>query len=211
MKLKYFSLLFTVIGILVLYFLSELSQPPAIEIHELPDFEGKQVTVDGIVKDHHTTKYGSQIITIENNNATATVFVETASDVEYGDKIQVTGEVQKYKDDWEIVVNDNKFIKILKKWHNISFPLWQLADNPTRYLDLNVNVTGHVEAISNAYFYLVDVEKKHSLIVFYKLSKNITIFPGQKISASGKFSFDKENFRYQLGLYEEKHGITPLE
>jgi len=211
MKLKYFSLLFAVIGILVLYFLSELSQPPTIEIHELPDFEGKQVTVDGIVKDHHSTKYGSQIITIENNNATATVFVEAASDVEYGDKIQVTGEVQKYKDDWEIVVNDNKFIKILKKWHNISFPLWQLADNPTRYLDLNVNVTGHVEAISNAYFYLVDVEKKHSLIVFYKLSKNITIFSGQKISASGKFSFDKENFRYQLRLYEEKHGITPLE
>jgi len=211
MKLKYFSLLFAVIGILVLYFLSELSQPPTIEIHELPDFEGKQVTVDGIVKDHHSTKYGSQIITIENNNATATVFVEAASDVEYGDKIQVTGEVQKYKDDWEIVVNDNKFIKILKKWHNISFPLWQLADNPTRYLDLNVNVTGHVEAISNAYFYLVDVEKKHSLIVFYKLSKNIAIFSGQKISASGKFSFDKENFRYQLRLYEEKHGITPLE
>jgi len=210
MKLKYFSLVFSVAGILVLYFLSELSQPPSIEIHELPDFEGKKVTVEGIVKDHHITKYGSQIITIENGKSTAVVFVEGITELEYGDKIRATGEVQKYKEGWEIVINDKRFITILEKWHNISIPLWQLAENPTRYLDLNINVTGYVESISNAYFYLVDIEQKHSLIVFYKLLENITIFSGQNVNVSGKFSFNKENFRYQLELCEEKHNITQL-
>jgi len=210
MKLKYFSLLFSIIGILVLYFLSRLSQTPLIAIHEMPDYEGKRVTIEGVVTDYQVTKHGSQIITIKDNNATATVFVEGFTALEYGDKIQATGEVQKYKDDWELVINDNRLVKILEKWQNISFPLWQLAENPTKYLELNVNVTGYIESTSNAYFYLVDIEKKHSLIVFYKLSKNITIYPGQKVSASGKFTFDEENFRYQLEICEEKHSITPL-
>lgn len=210
MKLKYFSLLFSIAGILILYFLSKLSQPPLIEIHEMPDYEGKQVIIEGVVTNYQVTKHGSQIITIKDDNDTTTIFVEGETNIEYGDRIQATGEVQKYKDEWELIINDNRFVKILKKWQNISFPLWQLAENPGKYLGLNVNVTGYIESISNAYFYLVDLEKNYSIIVFYKKSKNITIFPGQKVSVSGKFSFDEENFRYHLELCEEKHGINLL-
>ena len=210
MKLKYFALLFSIVGILILYFLSRLSQAPLIEIQEMPDYEGKQVIIEGLVTDYQITKHGSQIITIKDDNDTTTFFVEGELDVEYGDKIQATGEVQKYKDEWELVINDDRFVKILKKWQNISFPLWQLAKKPGKYLGLNVNVTGYIESISNAYFYLVDLEKNYSIIVFYKKSKNITIFPGQKVSVSGKFSFDEENFRYQLQIWEDKHSINLL-
>ena len=211
MKLKYFSLLFSVVGILILYFLSRLSLPPLIEINRMPDYVGKQVTIEGLVADYRTTRHGSQIITIKSNNDSATVFVEGTINLEYGDKIQATGEVQKYEDGWELVINDRNFVKVLEKWHNKSFPLWQLAENPTKYLNLNVNVTGYIESLSNAYFYLVDIENKYSLIVFYKLPKSVTIFPGQKVSASGKFSFDEENFRYQLEIYDEKHNIALLD
>jgi len=210
MKLKYFSLAFSIFGILVLYFLSRLSQPAVIDIYELPNYEGKQVTIEGIVTEHYLTRYGSQVISIEEQNASAKVFVEKRTDVEYGDKIQVTGEVQKYGEEWSMVVDDDRFVKILKKWDNISFPLWQLAENPSRYLDLNVNVTGYVEFVSNSNFYLVDIEKKYSLIIFYTLSKNITIYPGQKICALGRFSFDEENFRYKLDICDEKHTIYQL-
>ena len=210
MKLKHFSLLFSIAGILILYLLSRVSQPAVIGLNELQNYEGKQVTVEGIVKNHYETKHGSQIIKIEEDNARITVFVEEKTNIEYGDRIQATGEVQKYQDEWELVINDDSFVKILKKWNNISFPLWQLAKNPNKYLDTNVNVTGHIESISNSYFYLVDLEKKHALIVFYKISRNITIYPGQKISASGLFSFDEENFRYKLDICEEKHSVTPL-
>jgi hypothetical protein len=210
MKLKHLSLSFSVFGVLSLYLLSMLSQPSEISIAELPKYEGKLVTVEGLVTSYYITKYGSQLITIKENNATTTLFLEESTEVEYGDKIRATGEVQKFKDDWEIIVENVRDIELIRKWSNISFPLWQLAENPTKYLGLNVNVTGYIESISNGYFNLVDLEEKHSLIVFYNLSRNITLYPGQKVSVSGKFSFGSENFRYKLVLFDDNHCITFL-
>jgi len=211
MKLKHFSMLFSIIGILILYFLSKLSAPPLIEIHQIQDYDGKQVSIQGIVTGYHSTGQGSQIIDVQENNFTVAIFVEGELPVEYGDKIQATGQVQKFKDDWEIISEDKRLVKIIEKWQNISFPIWQLAENPARYLDLNINVTGYIESVSNAYFYLVDLEKNHSLIVFYRSSKNITIYPGEKVYVLGKFSFDQDNFRYQLEIYSDKHCIIPLD
>jgi len=210
MKLKYFSLLFSIIGILLLYFLSKLTQPPVIGIDQISDYDGKQVIVKGIVKDYSSSRFGSQNIIIEENNCSATIFLEGKVDVEYGDKIQAIGDVEKYKDGWEIIVNNKQFVKILRKWENISFPIWQLAKNPQKYLGLNVKVNGYVESISNTNFYIVDIENKHSLIVFYSSSKNISIYPGQRVNVSAKFTFDEKNFRYQLEIFDEKHGISEI-
>ena len=112
---------------MLLYFLSRLSQPPLVDIHELPDYEGKKVIVVGTVTSYQTTKQGSQIIKIKENNASATIFVGGAIELEFGDKLQATGEVQKYRDTWEIIIDDIRLVEILEKWNNISFPLWQLA------------------------------------------------------------------------------------
>jgi hypothetical protein len=190
--------------------ISKFSQAPLIRINEISDYDGKQVTIKGFVTEHHFTKFGSQMITVSDENCSVEVFLEGKIDVEYGDKILATGEVQKYENTWELIVNDYRQIKILKKWHNISSPLWQIAENPTRYLNLNVNITGYIESISNSYFYIVDLENMYSLITFYSISKNVTLYPGQKICASGKFSFDEKNFRYLLDICEENHGIKPL-
>lgn len=211
MKLKHFSLFFSIAGILILYLISKLSQIPLIELNEMPDYEGKQVILEGIVYEFQYSKQGNQIIQIKECNDTAIVFIEGKSDIDHGDRIQAIGEVQKYGRDWELIVSNNCNIKILKKWQNSSIPLWQIAENPLKYLNLNVNVTGHIESISNAYFYIVDLEKKHSLIVFYALAKNISIIPGQKVNILGKFSFDKEKFRYQLEISDEQHDIFYLD
>jgi hypothetical protein len=210
MKLKYFSMLLAIIGIILLYMISRFSQAPIIKISDMKDYEGKLVMIKGIVTEHHLTNYGSQIIMINNENHSATIIIEGKLDVEYGDKISATGEVQKYKENWQLLVNNNRQLQILKKWNNGSLPLWQIAENPTKYLNLNVNITGYIESISNAYFLLVDLERKHSLITFYTLPKNTTIYPGQKICASGRFTFDEINFRYMLDICEQNHGITPI-
>jgi len=208
MQLKYFSLLFSIAGITLLYVLSTLSQPIIIEICELPEYEGKQVITEGTVTEHHTTTYGSQIITIKEDNATVIIFVEGTVELEYGDKIQATGTVQKYKGDWELVVNDERFIILLEKWQNISFPLWQLAENPTKYDGLNVNVTGYVDVIYDSYFYLVDETEEHSLIVFCNPSEYNVSYPGQKVNVAAQFTFDEEAFQYKLALCEEIHRIS---
>ena len=206
--LKHYSLIFSVIGILVLYFLLKTSQSTMISINEISKYEGKQVTIEGTVLEHHLTKYGSQIIEIENDNATTTVFIEGKIELEFGDKIQATGEIQKYEGEWEVVVNSINMVKIIEKWKNSSFPLWQLAENPNKYLGLNINVSGYIDYISNSYFYLSDFDRKYSLPVFYTLVENLTISPGLKISVYGQFLFDEENFRYKLELNQKIHRIN---
>jgi len=147
MKLKHFSIIFSIVGIACLYFLSTLSQPISIELKNISKYEDKNVIVEGIVTEYYLTSFGSQIITIESDNASTIVFLEGKADVEYGDKIQATGKVQKYKGDWEIVVDNVDFVKVIQKWQNISMPLWQLSMSPTKYEGLNVNVTGYVDTI----------------------------------------------------------------
>ena len=167
MKLKHFSILFSVIGIACLYFLSTLSQPALIELKDVSKYEGKSVIVEGIVTEHRLTNYGSQIITIENDNTSTIVFVEGETNIEYGDKIQVTGKVQKYKGDWEIVVDNIDFVKVIQKWQNITIPLWQLSASPEKYEGLNVNVTGYIDTIYDTYLYLTDSEGNYSIVVFH--------------------------------------------
>ena len=207
MQLKYLSIIFSIAGIALLYFLSTLSQPTIINLNEIQRYEGKQVIVEGIVTEYYTTKFGSQIITIENNNFSTKIFIEGETDIDYGDKIQVIGEVQIYNGEWEVVVNNKRFVKILQKWQNITIPLKQLAETPERYDGLNVNVTGYADAICDTYFYFVDLEEKHSIVVTYNpLRYNFTT--NQKINVAGKFFFDTDNFRYTIEISDEtKHGI----
>jgi len=211
MKLKHFSLIFAFLGILFLYLLSLLSQPIVIDLHEISKFEGKEITTKGFVSDYSVNKYGSQIITIKENNSQVVVFIEGKIDVEYGDKIQATGQVQKYKNSWEIMVNDIRRVKIIEKWQNISFPLWQLAENPDRYLGLNVNVTGYVETLEDSFFYLVDLDEKHFLTVFFNPFDNVDLYAGKKVCIFGKFYFDEKNLKYVLDLCDDSHKIINLE
>jgi len=210
MKLKHFSVIFSLVGISLLYFISLLSKPIVIDLVNLSEYEGKQITTEGIVTNYYSTKYGSQLITIEDYNASATVFSEIYAEVEYGDRIRVTGEVQKYNDEWEIIVNDKHSISVIKKWENISMPLWQIAQNPQRYDGLNVNVTGFVDSVYDDYFYLADENDEHFLFVFYNAYENEKIYPGQKVNLRGLFKFDTENFRYILTTDGENHAIFPF-
>ena len=57
MNLKYISLVFSIGGILLLYFLSTITQPTTVEINEIQKYEGKQVVVQGTVKENPFEKY----------------------------------------------------------------------------------------------------------------------------------------------------------
>lgn len=209
MKLKHLSVLFSIAGILFLYFISTLTQPILISLAEIPEYEDKQVIVEGTVTDYQDTTYGSQIITIVGGNASVCVFVEGSIEVEYGDTIQATGKVQKYNDEWEIVVNNERFVKIVQKWQNLSIPILQLAKNPTKYIGLNINVTGYVDMIYDSYFYLIDADEIHSLFVSCNPSIYDAVVPGEQVSVAGQFTYKKEELRYTLIICKEIHGIFP--
>jgi hypothetical protein len=207
MKLKQLSLIFAITGTLLLYFLSLLSKPVVIDLIEIPNYEGKKIITQGIVKEYFTTKYASQMITIKDENFSAIVYVEGTTDVEYGDKISVTGEIQKYKEDWEIMVSDKKNLQILEKWENISLPVRALSRQPLRYIDLNVNVTGVIDVIYNSFFNLVDLEANTVVPVYFDYYQGANISSGKKVVIFAKFLFDEQQLRYKLVLCDEKHGV----
>lgn len=208
MKLKHYSLIFSISGIAVLYFLSILAQPVVIELSDISNYEGKEVIVDGTVTKYSFTSYGSQIITISGDNFSAAVFLEGAADVEYGDRIRVTGNVQKFGDGWEVIVDNEKFVEIIEKWQNITTPLWQLSLSPERYNGLNVNVTGYLDSLYDTYLYLTDLDEEYKIIIFYDPYMYNFLQPGQKITVFGKFEFNKEEFRYTILVTEPTHGIS---
>lgn len=186
-----------------------------IDLHEIPDYEGKQVIIEGIVIDHRITTYGGQIIEIKNldaeNSSKIIVFVEEKTSVEYGDKIQATGTVQKYKDEWEVVINNERFVEILQKWNNTTFPLWQLAENPDRYIGINVNVTGVIDRKYDTYFYLVDSEGQYTVAVYYEPSKFYNFSQGDPVYVEARFTYDSKTMRYTLQTKDEAYGISVIE
>ena len=118
MKFKYLIIFIAIGSLLALYNLSLLSQPILIPLSSLPTYNGQQVIVQGTVIDYRTTASGSQLITLrdtQNSTNTVTLYIEGELQVEFGDTIQATGEVQQYKNEWELVVTDPKMITILQK------------------------------------------------------------------------------------------------
>ena len=214
MKFKYLIILISIASLVLLYFLSLVSHPILISLSALPTYNGQQVIVQGVVTEYRTTTYGSQIITIrdlENSTYSVMLYIEGEFSVEYGDMVQAIGEVQQYKEHWEISVNNPQFVTILQKWNNQTFPLWQLAENPGKYLGTNVNVTGIVTQKHESSFLLIDPEGKHSIDVFYDSSCPHQFLKDDAVYVAGRFFYVTKTFQYVLKATESNHGIWKRE
>lgn len=212
MKFKYIVIVMSLASILVLYFLSGFSQPVAVPLSTVPSHEGKQVIVSGMVTDYRTTTSGTQLITIrsiDDNNSLLTLYIEGEISVEYGDVVQATGVVQQYNNDWEVVVDNVRFVTILRYWNDTSFPLWQLAQNPSKYLDTNVNVTGVVGSLSDSIFSLHDPEGTYTLQVYWSRSSS-TLSKGDLVAVNARFLYDAATLQYIMKITETTHGIIVL-
>lgn len=213
MKFKYIIIVLSLASILVLYFLSGFSQPISVPLSAVPSHEGKQVIVSGMVTDYRTTTFGAQLITIrsiDDNNSLLTLYIEGEISVEYGDVVQATGVVQQYKNSWEVVVDNVRFVTILRCWDATSFPLWQLAQNPSKYLDTNVNVTGVVDSLSDSTFSLHDQEGTYALQVYGSRSFISPLSKGDLVAVNARFLYDATALRYIMKITETAHGIIVL-
>jgi len=215
MKFKYIVIVLSLSSVLLLYFLSSLSQPTIISLSAVPSNEGKQVLVHGIVTDSQTMTFGSQLIIIRDTNSTdsspITLYIEGEIAVEYGDLIQATGIVQQYNSIWEIAVNNPHFVLILQHWANRSIPLLQLAKNPTNYVDTNVNVTGVIDSLTSSNFYLSDPEGGCSLLVTCPHSSTSSFAQGDLVAVNGRFLYDQATLSYALKVIDNTHGVTIVE
>lgn len=210
MNIKYLTLLIALVGVTALYVLSLYAQPPTIHLSELPDYEGKIVTTYGTITKYDQTESGNQIITIRDNTTTATIFASAPASIQSGDTIQVTGSVEQYQNSWEIIIDDIKSLHIIEKWNESTTPLWEIAQNPTRYIDCNLNVTGYIDAIYDTYFYFTDNNTEHTILVLLPQSKNITLYTGEPVILNAQFIYDDTQTRYLFTISEPFHNIKQL-
>lgn len=211
MKTKYLTILLAIIGILLLYYISLFTHPTPIDLKDIHTYEGKEITTTGIVQAYRSTSYGNQFITIQQNNSTATVFLEEPINVFSGDLIQATGMVQKYENTWEIIIDHPQQISILMPWNHSATPLWEVAQNPSIFSNMNLNITGYIDSTFDTHFYITDFEGNHTLLVTHPLSKKISTYPGQQVRIHGYFTYNDFYLRYQLELNKDYHNIILLE
>jgi len=210
MKFKYLIILIAIGSLLGLYILSLFSQPVLVPLSKLQAYTGQQVIVQGIITDYRTTTYGSQLITIrdaQNSTSSAVLYIEGELLVEYGDTIQATGEVQHYKNQWEVVVNNPQGIVILKKWNHPSFPLGQLALHPEHYLDVTVNITGIVTQTSGSSCILTSTDGIYSIEVVYQSTCSHQFSKGDAVTVGARVVYDATTCRFLLRATDETHGI----
>jgi len=214
MKFKYVVVVLSLLSLVVLYLISDLSHPTVVPFSEIPASEGKQVVVQGIVAGYQTTTTGSTLVTLRNNDAenttTITLYVEGQLTLEYGDVVQVTGTVQQYNNQWELTVADPQSITVLERWANRSFPLWQLAKNPGRYVDTNVNVTGVVGTVTSTKFELQDFTEGSTVSVTCKRSSDASFSEGDHVAVNARFLYDEATLSYQLKVTDTTKDITVL-
>jgi hypothetical protein len=211
MKFKYVVIVLSLVGLCILYLISGLSQPSVISLSQVPLNEGKQIMVTGVVTMHQATDYGNQFIIIRDvesqNFTTVTLYVTGVASVEYGDVIEATGVVQQYNNNWEITVSTPQSIVILQHWQNRSFPVWQLARNPMKYVDTNVNVTGVVTVLSATGFSLSDMEGTYLIWVSCDPSEILPLKSGDEVSVCARFVYDDTALRYLLQIIDETQGL----
>ncbi len=216
---KGFVVGFAVIGVVLLYLASVMSQPENIGLNDVEGCDGKNVTVKGVVVEKYQTKNGNTIMDVSDNNISIPVFLKGKTDAEIGDEIRVTGKIQKYKDEYEIVASE---IEILKRWNEESLNLSQLKSNPEKYEGMNINVTGFVTSIRHNKFNLSDDQNTTNCSIKVVIMKSTTeltelaelLLKNQKIFVKGKFvkgktEQDENGFEYRFEYFIEldRYGV----
>jgi len=136
--------LLSFLGIGGLYLLASYTMVPVVHLDELEKYENEIVRVRASVTDVEYLDFDAAKVYIREGNTTSLVFIETLRqddlEITKGDEVEVTGKVQLYKGEFEIVVENERNIKIVKRAENKILFLSTLSRNSWKYRDLNVKI-----------------------------------------------------------------------
>ncbi len=202
-KLEMGIVAFAVIGTIGLAFLAQLSAPADASIAALPSLEGRSVALECVVCEMRKFDSGSAILTVrdpENASLRAPVVIETcASDFHFGDLIRVYGKAVKYEGNLEIIALSDRSVLVLLRANQStkSLSVHELADNPGAYLGMTINISGTVADVRSASF---DLKSGGCIITVRTTDPEYLPEKGADIWVCGQVMFDKENFRYYIGV-----------
>jgi hypothetical protein len=215
MKIEHFAIIFLIIGIIVLYLLSLGSEPEFVaDYSKLGDHDGDIIITKGIVIDYDDTSRGETILTVlepDDLESTLKIFIETGTDrFTVGDIIQAKGSVLRLDEDFlELVVVNDKDVKIVGHWYNYHLSIPELAhrleQNPSEFQYLPVEITGYLKyeprtpvssirltehPVTGMYTVKVDIPEPEQL--------KTDLHKGDLISLNVSLDYNENNFEYKL-------------
>ncbi len=204
-------IIFSLVGVGILYSLSVFVTPPFVPLDEVALQEGSVIRTRGVITDFSITKSGNVLMKIEGNQTKLPIFVTSWAErgrllnLSYGDEIEVEGRVEIYRGEYELVVSGNAMKKVMPG-SNISF-VSQIGMHPEEYEGRRIQVVGYADEIYKRVFYLRDERGEYRLRVKLMATDMpiLELQKGDKIIADGVFSYDAKNMRYELNLVAFRH------
>jgi DNA/RNA endonuclease YhcR with UshA esterase domain len=206
-------IIFSLVGVSVLYTLSVFVNPPLVPLDEVSSHEGAVIRTRGVITAFSLTESGNVGMKIEGNGTELLIFVNSKVDgskellnLSYGDELEVEGSVEVYQGEYELIVSGNG-IKKLTSGSTISF-VAQIAVDPEAYKGRKIQVAGYVEDVYQRVFYLRDETGTYHLRVkLVDTDMPISgLQEGAQIIAEGVLAYDAKTMRYELNLVGWKHG-----
>ncbi len=108
------SITIAIIGIISLYIFTTVFENK-IAVFEITEFVGERVTVEGTVSDYHVSKDGHVFFEVHDSSGGVDVVafrnsnIEQAYHLKEGQRIKLTGKVQEYKNELEIIASSIDF------------------------------------------------------------------------------------------------------
>lgn len=194
--------IFSLLGICILYGVSLLVVPPYVPLDEVAQHESAYIRTTGIISDLRVTESGTMRMNLRKNQTELLVFVKSTEagknelDLRYGDEIEVEGRVNMYQGEYEIIAPITGIKKLTRGYVNISF-VSQIAMYPEQYEGTRISVVGYADDIFKRVFYICDGNSMRVVtgdIPIHELQK------GDKIIADGILVYNPDTMRYELNL-----------
>lgn len=199
---QYLLLAAAVISIAGLYLVSTASDPASISPASLPEHEGEAVQVTGLVV--HVERYNEAASFVLRDGSVSTrVFSPDGVAARLGDRVQVTGEVQRYEGTLEIVSEE---VTILER-ANDTVPLSALAEQHSHFLDTCVTTHGVAVNVTRRSFRLVNgscsVEVRHP-------GRPCNVTAGDQVIVTAMLRYDPQAMCFYLSIERNSHHVTRL-
>ena len=200
-------IIFSVLGIGMLYGVSLLLAPPTVSLDEISRYDGLSVRTRGVVTDVSGTEHGYALVRLASNQTSLFLFVTPLDqsgiirDLHYGDEVVVEGRVRIYRGAYELVTAEQAITKVNASANRILF-IPQLASAPEQFEGARIRVAGTVEDLYTSVLYLADRTGTYRLRVKpgSGVPVNGELQEGEQIVAEGVLSYDHTELRYELNL-----------
>ncbi len=207
LSFAHFAIIFAVVGIVVLYFISTLSEPPEIRLDEVGDYVGEDVVVKGVVLDYELTVRNDAKLLIYGDNTTLKVKLEDCTkQININDRIKLQGEVREFRNEYELVAVTDNSIEVIGR-HQVELVAFnELANHESQYIaiegvvvDQSIYGDGelYLELFQNNIIISAYIEKYNEFVA--KTARDLNITDTVKLSGI----LQKNSNGYKLIVYNE--------